>query len=325
MPKASEPAAAPNRDVAILAYDGLCIFEFGVAVEIFALDRPEMGPDWYRGFVAAEAPGPLAATGGVTVQAERGLDALARAGTVVIPGWNRTLPSPALLAALRAAHAGGACLLSICSGAFLLAAGGFLDGRRATTHWRYAADFAAACPQAEFAPDVLYVDEGRVMTSAGSSAGIDLCLHLVRRDFGAAAANTVARRLVAPVHREGDQRQFVQQPVPRDFEAGRLSGLIDHVRANLDRALTVAEMARIAGMSQRTFIRRFAEATGHAPGRWLAAERTSRARDLLESSDAPVEQIAAAVGYRDAAALRHNFRRQFGLSPAAHRRQFGRA
>ena len=315
-----------NPLVVTLAYDGLCTFEFGLAVEVFGLPRPEMGPDWYRFAVAAVDPGPLTATGGVRLMVDGGLDLLERAGTVVVPGWRGVeAPVPAALsAALRRAHGRGARLVSICSGVFVLAAAGLLDGRRATTHWRYAAALGARHPAVTVDPDVLYVDAGQVLTSAGSAAGLDLCLHLVRRDFGAAAANQVARRLVVPAHRDGGQAQFIERPVPRPSGQARLGPLLDEVAAHLDQPHSLARMAARAGMSLRSFLRHFRAATGMAPGEWLLAERLRRARDLLEAGDSGIEQVAVACGFGTAATLRHHFNRRLGISPAAYRARFRR-
>lgn len=210
----------PNRLVVALAYDGLCTFEFGVAVEVFGLARPEMGEDWYRFAVAAVDDGEMRATGGVRFTADGGLELVEQAGTIIVPGW-RGMDAPvpdALCAALQRAHAKGARLLSICSGVFVLAASGLLDGKRATTHWRYTEALKERYPAITVLPDVLYVDEGTVLTSAGSAAGIDLCLHLIRRDFGTKAANMVARRLVVPPHRDGGQAQFIDKAVPELHE-----------------------------------------------------------------------------------------------------------
>jgi AraC family transcriptional activator FtrA len=310
--------------VAVLAYDGLCTFEFGVAVEVFGLARPEMGPDWYRFAVSALEPGPLRAAGGVRILADGGLEVLAEAGTIVVPGWRGVRePVPAALAeALRAAHDRGARLVSICSGTFVLGAAGLLEGRRATTHWRYVEALRAAYPGVRVEPDVLYVDEGQVLTSAGSAAGIDVCLHLVRRDFGPEAANRLARRLVVPPHREGGQAQFVERPVPPAREGARLGPLLDRMRARLAEAQPVATLAREAGMSPRTFLRRFRAATGTTPGEWLLAERLARARELLEAGEHTVDDLAAACGFGAAAGLRHHFRERLGTSPAAYRRRF---
>lgn len=317
---------APNGPlVCVLAYDGLCTFEFGVAAEVFALPRPEMGPGWYRYAVCGVEPGPLRAAGGLTVTPDGGLERLSAADLVVVPGWRGIdAPAPeALLAALRAAHARGARLMSLCSGVAVLAAAGLLAGRAATTHWRYAEAVAARWPDIRLDPGVLYVDHGDVATAAGSAAGIDLCLHVVRRDFGAAAANTVARRLVVPPHREGGQAQFVPAPVPRPHEAARLAPLIDQLRATLDQPHGIAALAARAGMSQRTFQRRFAETTGQAPGAWLLAERLRRACALLEDPACPgLDAVAETCGFGTAATLRHHFRARFGRSPGAWRRSF---
>ncbi len=280
MPPTFPPPA--NPDVAVVAYAGLCTFEFGIAVEVFGLPRPEMGAGWYRFRVCAAEPGPIRAVGGIRVETDFGLDAVATAGTVIVPGWRgaREVPPPALVAALRAAHARGARLVSLCSGVFVLAATGLLDGRRATTHWRYLPTLAELHPAVRIEPDVLYVDEGDVLTAAGSAAGIDLSVHIVRRDHGARIANQVARRLVLPPHREGGQAQYVERPVPR-HAGSRLAGLLDRLRGRLAEPLAVPALAAEAGMSERTFLRRFAEATGTTPGDWLVGERLAHARTLL--------------------------------------------
>ncbi|MDP4023105.1 transcriptional regulator FtrA [Methylobacterium sp. NEAU 140] len=310
----------------VLAYDGLCTFEFGCAVEVFGLPRPELGPGWYRFAVAGIEPGPLRAVGGVRVSADGGLDLLAGAGTVIVPGWRGIdAPVPAALCdALRSAHAGGARMVSLCSGAFVLAAAGLLDGRRATTHWRYAEALVARHPGLTFVPDVLYVDTGDVLTAAGSAAGLDLCLHLVRRDHGAAVANGIARRLVVPAHRQGGQAQYVEAPVPRERAAGsRLAPLLDRVRGALDEAWDVDRLAAEAALSPRALHRHFRAATGQSPGAWLAGARLARARDLLEATRMPIPDIAAACGFGTAATLRHHFRTRFGACPTAYRTGFG--
>ena len=309
----------------VVAYDGLCTFEFGCAVEVFGLSRPEMGPGWYRLAVAAAEPGLLRAAGGITVGVNGGLDLLARAGTIIVPGWRDTdAPVPTRLCdALRAAHAAGARVLSLCSGAFVLAAAGLLDGRRATTHWRYFEALATRHPGLTLVPDVLYVDEGSVLTAAGSAAGLDLCLHLVRRDWGPHAANQVARRLVTPPHRDGGQAQYVDRPVPRERASGsRLAGLLDQVRAALDQEWPVARLAAEAAVSPRALHRRFLEASGKSPGAWLVAERIARARELLEEATLPIEEVAAACGFGTAATMRHHFRANLGVSPATYRDRF---
>ncbi len=322
----SRPVFRPcNPLVVAVAYDGLCTFEFGCAVEMFALPRPEMGPEWYRFAVAGAEPGPLRATGGITVGVDGGLDLLADAGTIIVPGWrglDAQVPN-ALCDALRTAHAAGARVLSLCSGAFVLAAAGLLDGRRATTHWRYFAALAARYPSLTLVPDVLYVDEGSVLTAAGSAAALDLCLHLIRRDWGAGIANQVARRLVVPPHRSGGQAQYVDQPVPRERAGGsRLSALLDQVRSALDQDWPVERLAAEAALSPRALHRRFKGACGLSPSAWLQGERLSRARDLLEASMLPIDDVAAACGFGSAATLRHHFRKSLGTSPALYRGRF---
>ncbi|MGD9480982.1 transcriptional regulator FtrA [Shinella sp. G-2] len=315
-----------NSLVVAIAYDRLCTFEFGIATEIFALPRPEMGENWYRFAVAGVDAGEMRAAGGLRFAVDGGLELLAEAGTIVIPGWRGVdAPVPdALVTALKAAHARGARILSFCSGAFVLAAAGLLDGRRATTHWRYTEALTTRHPDIDVSPDVLYVDAGTVLTSAGTAAGLDLCLHLIRRDFGTEAANRVARRLVMPAHRDGGQAQFITQVVPRAHESGRLGPLLDHMRENLGADHTVAALARRAGMSGRTFLRRFESATGMTPARWLLAQRLGKARDLLEETSASVEEIAALSGFGTTGTLRHHFRLHLATTPAAYRDAFGK-
>jgi len=323
MPPAKPPP--PNRLVVAVAYDGLCTFEFGVAAEMFALPRPEMGADWYRFAVAGIDAGEMRAMGGVRIVADGGPDLIGESGTVIVPGWRGVeCPVPPLLIeALRKANERGARILSICSGVFVLAAAGLLSGKKATTHWRYSERLREMYPDITVVPDVLYIDEGNVLTSAGSAAGIDLCLHLVRRDFGTKAANMVARRLVVPPHRDGGQAQYVESSVPEPHERSRLGPLIDRMRADIAADYSVATLAGLAGMSERTFLRRFAAATGVTPARWLLSERLSRARMLLEDTSLPIERIAETAGFGAAATLRHHFRRQFATTPAAYRARFG--
>lgn len=316
---------ADHRRVAVLAYDGLCTFELGIAVEVFGLPRPELGVPWYRFQVCAFGRGPLRATGGLTVRAPAGLEALRRAGTIVIPGWPDidSRPPETLLKALRAACARGARLVSICSGAFLLAAAGLLDGRRATTHWRYVERLRARYPRIEIEPDVLYVDDGNILTSAGSAAGIDLGLHIVRLDYGAEIANLVARRLVVSPQRDGGQSQYVTAPA-RPPSNGGLAPVLDWAQARLDEDLSVARLARRSAMSPRTFARRFLEQTGTTPHRWLVHQRVLAAQQRLETTSDSIDEVAAAVGLQTAATLRFHFRRILRTTPTAYRRRFFR-
>jgi AraC family transcriptional activator FtrA len=311
--------------VVALAYDGLCTFEFGCVVELFALPRPELTVPWYEFSVCAAERGPLRAAGGIEVRVAHGLKALEQADTIVIPGWRAPdePPPAALLTRLRAAFARGARLCSICSGVFVLAAAGLLDGRRATTHWRYVEGLRARYPQIRVEANALYVDEGRLLTSAGSAAGLDMLLHLVRRDHGAKIANQVAQRLVIAPHREGDQAQFVPRPVATD-ERGRLARLLDFVRAHLGEPHTLASLATRASMSTRTLQRQFAQATGQAPHAWLIGERIERAKELLEGTRLPTARVAARVGMGSAESLRHHFRERVGTTPLQYRRRFAR-
>jgi AraC family transcriptional activator FtrA len=311
--------------VAILAYDGLCTFEFGIAVEIFGLARPEFDFPWYSHQIAAVDQGPMRAMGGIQVLADGGLELLEQARTIIIPGWrDRTAAVPdVLLAALRQAHARGARLLSICSGVFVLAATGLLDGRSATTHWRYTHELAERFPNILVDPDVLYVDSGQLITSAGSAAGIDACLHLVTRDFGTQVANSVARRLVMSPQRTGGQAQFIPTPVSPTPRSD-LSRVMQWARERLHEPLEVRDLASEAAMSERTFLRRFTEASGQSPKTWLQHERLGRARELLESTDQNTEQIALRCGYRSVESFRVAFRSVVGVPPSVYRERFGR-
>ncbi|KAF0864249.1 transcriptional regulator FtrA [Pseudomonas sp. LD120] len=309
----------------ILAYDGLCTFEFGIAVEIFGLARPEFDFPWYTQCIAAVDQGPMRATGGIQVLTDGGLELLEQARTIIIPGWRSRdqAPPPELLAALRRAYHRGARLLSICSGVFVLAATGLLDGLRATTHWHYATALAERFPNILVDPDVLYVDSGQLITSAGSAAGIDACLHLVARDFGTQVANSVARRLVMAPQRTGGQAQFIPAPVARTPRSD-LSRVMQWARERLHEPLTVSDLAAQALMSQRTFLRRFTDATGASPKAWLQHERLARARELLESGHETSESIALRCGYRSVESFRVAFRTLVGLPPSVYRERFGR-
>lgn len=323
-PKPSAKLTGPR--VVVLAYDGLCTFEFGVAVEIFALPRPEMGPTWYRFAVAGVERGPMRAAGGIRLSVDGGLELLRKADIIVVPGWRGidALVPEALIAALRAAHKRGARLMSLCSGVTVLAATGLLDGRTATTHWRYVAPLSQRFPRVTFSPDVLYVDEGDILTAAGSAAGIDLCLHLVRKAYGIDAANSVARRLVVPPHRDGGQAQFIVAPVAKMHESDRLGPLFDWIRENLAADLSIAKLARRARMSARTLQRRAEEATGLSIGRWILAERLRAAQQALERPGRSLEDIAERCGFGTLANMRHHFRQHVKLSPAEYRKRFGR-
>jgi AraC family transcriptional regulator, transcriptional activator FtrA len=316
-------AGPKNKSTVAVAYDGLCTFEFGVAAELFGLDRPELDVDWYDFAVVATEAGPLRATGGMTVHAPHDLRAVACAGTIVLPGWRDIDEDPpvALLDALRTAHANGARIMSICSGVFILAASGLLDGKAATTHWRYTDALRSRYPLIEVRPDVLYVDNGAVLTSAGSAAGLDLGLHLIRRDYGADIANSVARRLVVAPQRDGGQAQFITVPAAPD-EPTALAPTMAWALEQLDESLSVASLARHAAMSPRTFARRFRAEAGVSPHQWLTQQRVLRAQQLLETTSHSIETVAHACGFGSAATLRHHFQQAVQTTPTRYRSRF---
>jgi len=309
--------------VVAVAYDGLCTFEFGCTAELFALDRPELGVPWYRFEVCAYERTPIRAAGGVQVLVRKGLKILEHADTIVIPGWRDAdeAPPPALIRYLQRAFRRGARLCTICSGVFVLAAAGLLAGRRVTTHWRYAEKLARAYPDLVVDANALYIDEGQILTSAGSAAGLDMFLHLVRRDYGPRVANMVAQRLVIPPHREGGQAQFLPRPMPAD-ERSRLAKLMDWFRANPRAPCTVAVLARKASMSVRTLQRQFQGSIGLSPQEWIVRERIAIAKDLLEVSKLSLKSVAETAGFGSPESFRRHFRRVVGTSPTAYRKQF---
>ncbi|AIA01952.1 transcriptional activator FtrA [Streptomyces noursei] len=297
-------------------------FELGCAAEVFGIERTGIQVRYAFG-VCTERPGPVATLAGYAMVVPDGLDALDRADTVVVPGWlpPEDPPTPAVVRALRRAHDRGARLVSICSGAFALGHAGLLDGRRATTHWARADQLAALFPAVQVDPDVLYVDHGDVATSAGAGAGIDLCLHLVRTDHGAGYAAQVARSMVMPPHREGGQLQYTAPPHPIQLD-GSLAPLLEWMTARLGEPLPVEELAAREGVSARTLARRFADQLGVSPGQWLLARRIAAARELLESTDLPLEAVARRVGLSSPTNLRRRFLRAVGTTPGAYRRAF---
>ena len=314
--------AGLHRVVAV-AFDGMAPFELGIVVEVFGLPRPELGVPWYELTVCSPDRGRLRAVGGFTLSVPHGVEAIEAADTVIVPAWPRAgEPVPAgLVRALRGAHARGTRMVSICSGAFVLAAAGLLDGRRAATHWRYADRLRAEHPAVEVDDGVLYVDDGDVLTSAGSAAGIDLCLHIVRTDHGSAVANQVARRLVVAPHREGDQAQFIDRPVPAAGD-DRLGPALEWALEHLAEPITVADMAARAFMSVRTFTRQFHRATGTSPMAWLIEQRVKASAARLETTDDPVEWVGRGAGFPTPASYRRHFRRVLGVSPSQYRRAF---
>jgi transcriptional regulator GlxA family with amidase domain len=316
-------ARRQHHVVALVAQD-VAAFELGVACEVFAMPRPELVEPWYRFTIcSADEPPIRVKHAGVALAGVAPLSALDDADTIVVPAWDPDREArPEVLDALRRAVARGARVLTVCTGAFLVAEAGLLDGKRATTHWRHTAELARRHPAVLVEPDVLYVDEGQLLTSAGTAAGIDLCLHVVRQDLGAEVANGVARRMVVPPQRDGGQAQFASAPVPRCADEDPLASVLDWAAANLDADLSVEALARRAAMSPRTFARRFASATGTTPAQWVCRQRVLLAQRLLEGTDDPVEVVATRCGFASAAVLRQHFARQVRTSPQAYRRAF---
>ncbi|WP_229076633.1 GlxA family transcriptional regulator [Actinoplanes sp. DH11] len=308
--------------IALVMHGSAMLYEVAIAAEIFGVDRSELSATgrWYDFVVctADGAPHPWLPRLPTTSYA-----GIARAGTVVVPSSDDldSNPDPALLDALRAARHRGTRVAALCTGAFVLAAAGLLDGRAATTHWMHAEDLARRYPKVDVRPDVLYVDEGDVLTSAGKTAALDLCLHLVRRDLGTAAANGIARRLVVPAHRSGGQAQFITPPAePRNPDG--LAPTLAWARARLDRPLSVRDLAGHANLSPRQLARRMQAELRTGPLGWLHQQRIARAQELLERTDASIDQIAAACGMGTAATLRRHFQRALGVTPTAYRTTF---
>jgi transcriptional regulator GlxA family with amidase domain len=313
---------AKRHRVAIVVNNGVSAFEFGVACEVFGIDRSELGVSWYRSFVCASEQGPVSTQSGFSINAPHGLDALTRADTIVVtPPGDGLEPPEALLEALVRAHRRGKRLISLCTGALVLAAAGLLDGRPATTHWMHAEELATRYPLVKVDPAVLYVDDGDILTSAGSAASIDLCLHVVALDFGAEIANALARRMVVPPHRDGGQAQFVETPVSGvQFDDG-FSDTLQWVQTHLNEQMTVEALAQRATMSPRTFARRFRATTGTTPYRWVLLQRVVLAQRLLETTDLAVDSIAEQCGM-GTPALRDQFQRIVGTSPGRYRSTF---
>ncbi len=309
--------------VAVVIPPRPAMFELGVVHEVFGIDRTEDGVPHIDFRACSERPGePLEMDHGLFMTTTHGLADAVGADLVVAPAYNYQVPpSEAVLDVYRKAHARGAWVLSVCSGAFLLGEAGLLDGRACTTHWRHTAELAQRFPEATVDPDVLFVEDDRVITSAGTAAGIDACLHHVRCELGAAVANKIARRMVVPPQRDGGQRQFIDLPVP-DCEADSLAPLLIWMREHLAEEQPVKALARRVAMSERTFARRFSAETGTTPGKWLLAQRLHHARTLLESSDQTVETVASRAGFGSAALLRHHFGTHVGVAPAEYRRTF---
>ncbi|MBM9503572.1 helix-turn-helix domain-containing protein [Actinacidiphila acididurans] len=312
------------QNVVAVVLDGVHPFELGVVCEVFGLDRGDEGLPVYDFAVVSAEGRELSTHAGFGLVADPDLSRLEQADLIAVPAGDsyavRDFP-PELLAALRAAVDRGATVLSVCAGVFVLAAAGLLDGRRCAAHWRHTEELARRYPRAQVEGDVLYVDDTGVVTSAGTAAGIDACLHLVRKEQGTAVANGIARRMVVPPHREGGQAQYVDRPLPR-AKTDTVGQVLSWMERHLDREVTIEDLAARAHMSPRTFARRFQQETGTTPYRWLLGQRVLLARELLEGTDETIDAISVRAGFGNAATLRHHFARWTGTTPHAYRRAF---
>ena len=325
MPRQRNLRPRTTSTVAVLAFDAISLFHLSVPCLVFGENTCETGLPPLTLKVCAAEPGPLRSTAGLSVVAPFGLDDLDDAGTVIVPSWRdptQRAPQP-MLDALRRAHAGGARIVGLCLGAFVLADAGLLDGRTATTHWQCAERFAQRYPAVTLDRDVLYVDEGDVVTSAGTAAGLDCCLHLLRSDWGAEVAKHVARRMVLAPHRQGGQAQFIEHALPASAASHRLSTLLGGLLQNLDQPHSLDDLAARAAMGRRTFTRHFRQITGTTVGQWLLNQRLALAQRLLETTDRSMDDVAVRAGLGSATSLRQHFARAFATSPTAYRRQFG--
>jgi transcriptional regulator GlxA family with amidase domain len=311
-----------THSIALIAFDRISPFHLSAPCVVFGDHHPGVPVFDFR--VCAVVPGQLTTTAGFSIVVAHGLDFLGQADTIIVPSWRdpNEKPPELLLSALVAAQRRGARIVGLCLGAYVLAEAGLLDGRKATTHWAFAEDFSRRYPQVRLNADVLYVEDGNVLTSAGTAAAIDCCLYMLRQQFGAEITNRVARRLVVSPHRQGGQAQFIEQPVPPNARDSRLAGLIDQVRSHLDQAHTLDSLAEQALMSRRTFTRHFRQLTGTTVGNWLLGERLALTQRLLEGTTHSIDAIATMAGFGSPVSLRHHFRSSFGISPSAWRQMF---
>jgi len=309
--------------LAVVAFDRISPFHLSVPCLVFE-HRGEGDLPRFDLRVCAAEPAPLRTRAGFDIATRHGLKSLDWADTVIVPSWRdgEERPPETLLKALRRAHERGAHIVGLCLGAYVLAEAGLLDGRRATTHWGWSEHFAARYPRVELQRDVLYVDDGRITTSAGTAAALDCCLHLLRRRHGAEIANRVARRLVVAPHRQGGQAQYIEQPLPSSAQDDRLAAVLAWALAHLDQNHSLDALAQRALMSRRSFTRHFRDATGTTVGEWLAGQRLARAQRMLETSEHGLDAIAAQTGFGTAASLRQHFAARLGTSPSAYRRGF---
>ena len=314
------------RHIALLVFDGISDFHLAVPHTVFAEDRSHIGVPRYRVSVCAARRGPIRTAAGLELRGAHGLDALKHADTVIVPSWydvERAAPAP-VIEALRRAHRRGSRVVGLCMGAFPVAEAGLLDGRAGTTHWAWTETFARRFPAVRLDPKVLYIDHGDVVTSAGTAAGLDCCLHLLRQDVGAELANRVARRLVVPPHRQGSQAQFVEQPTLHNTGVDRMARTLEWAQAHLDQDCGIDVLARRAAMGRRTFTRHFHQATGMSVVQWLTAQRLSLAQRLLETTDAPIERVAQKAGFGSPLSLRLSFAKALDTTPSQYRREFSR-
>jgi transcriptional regulator GlxA family with amidase domain len=313
-----------SHDVAIIVYDGFTPFELGVVCEVFGEDRwVAPGDPWYRLFICGDTSAPVTADGGFQILVPHGLETLSRVDTVIVsPTYRPAEISESVFEALRLAHARGCRILSLCGGAFVLAEAGLLDGRRAATHWAECDELARRYPLLSVDPDVLFVDEGDILTGAGSAASIDLCLHVVRQDYGSEVATQLARQLVVPPQRDGGQAQYIEKPLPVLDSSDLFADTVAWVLGHLDEMVTVEDLAVRSAMSPRTFARRFLAATGTTPYQWLLGQRVQLAQRLLEVSDLSIETVAQRSGFCTSGNLRKHFTRTIHTSPQAYRNKF---
>jgi len=314
----------PNDTIAVVAFPHISPFHLSVPCLVFGEDRRAIGLPRFELRVCATQPGPQPTSAGFAIDAPYGLDGLIGADTIIVPSWHDSLDAPPaeLLDALRAAHRAGSRLVALCLGAFVLAEAGLLDGRPAATHWHWADAFAARYPRVRLDPDVLYIDDGDILTSAGAAAGLDCCLHLVRQRCGAEQANRLARLLVVPPHRDGGQAQFIERPLPQNAGDERLAATLLWAEQHLAEPLDVDALAEQALMSRRSFTRHFRQATGQSVGQWLLGRRLALAQRLLEGGNWGIERIAAEAGFGSAVTLRQRFAAAFGTSPSTYRQRF---
>ena len=310
--------------VAIVVCDGVTVFELGIACEVFGNSCPAiLGSPWYRSYVCGVTPGPVTVDAGFQMLAAHGADRIVSADTVIVlPTKTIDRTDPAICEALRQAHARGSRIVSLCTGAFAVADAGLLDGRRATTHWTECPEFARRYPKVTLDPGVLFVDEGDILTSAGSAAGIDLCLHVVRQDYGTEIATQLARQLVVPPQRDGGQAQYIDAPMPELDASSLFADTISWLQEHLNEAITVEDLAARSAMSPRTFARQFLANIGTTPYQWLLRQRIQLAQRLLETSDLPIDAVAEKCGFSTAANLRKHFSQTVHTSPQAYRRAF---